>query len=128
MNGTEENDSFGYAWATRLSGALLLALAVVSVFTFLGRSHRLNLERVDQPTAVGDLYFVPPAEPNTPLGTFRGQPLIVAERVKERDSAMLKEGLDDSQSFTVYRSSDPEESSTFFLKVAEGSYLKILPR
>lgn len=119
--------TFDYAWAARLGCALLVVLTAVSVFTFLGRTHRLQLEHVEEPTAVGDLHLVPAAEPNTSLGTFQGQPLTVSETVKERDSSMRKAGLDDSQSFTVYRSSDPNEIGALFLKVAEGSYLKIAP-
>src|SRR5438067_5308922 len=91
------------AWAPRLAVALIAGFALVAAFTFSDRAHRVSLERMDEPTAVGDTRFVaPPASAKTPLGSFHGKPLLGTQRVKGRDTAMRKVGLDDSGAFFIY--------------------------
>ncbi len=123
----QSDNSLQFApWAARLGIAMLAGMFIVCVFTWIDDIRRPQLEHVTQPTAVGDSQFVKPAaDPQTPLGTFHGKPLIAAQKIKARDTEMLKAGMDDSQIFFIYRAQKPADSDARFVKTANEEYLKI---
>ena len=123
-------------WAVRLGIALIAALGAVAIFTCWSASQRAALESVSQPTAVGDTHVIPPdADPGKPLGLLNGHGLVGNERVKARDSHMIRVGMDDSHSVSLYHLEDREADAqksygkphvVYFLKIASDEYLKVV--
>ncbi len=115
--------------AAALGAALLLGFAVVTAVAAYDKSRLAALEQITEPTAVGDRAFFPAPEkiePEKSLLTFGGKALYGVERIKSYDGRMLKAGMDDSQSFIVYRadSSKADRANFYFLKIADERYLK----
>lgn len=123
-------------WAARLSIALVAALGAVAIFTTVDHARRASLESVSQPTAVGDTHFIlPNADAGRPLGLLNGHGLVGNERVKARDSHMIRVGSDDTHSFSLYRLEDPDAAPqktygkprvVYYLKIKSGEYLKVV--
>src|SRR5438309_9016306 len=89
--------------------ALLGGFALIMAFAIYDKSQRAVLERVEEPTAVGDnAWFHPPEkfDSSAVFATYEGQPLYPtgADRYDLRDSKMIKVGMDDSKSFWIYKS------------------------
>lgn len=128
--------------AKRIATALLVGVAGVAAFTFFDQQRRAVIERVDEPTAVGDTHFVAPdnaaAAATTaakPLATWKGRALIAAERVKIHDNRMLRVGTTDDGALSIYRVDDSAEKNkeragkqrdVFFLKASTDQYIKVV--
>lgn len=119
------------AAARNLAMALVVALGLMAAFTHWDRSRREALEAITEPTAAGDMQFVPAGEDvERPLGTYQGRTLFGDSVKKLDDSKMLKAGTDDSGSFAVYRL-DPKKAEksgadpdALYLKTAANRYIK----
>jgi hypothetical protein len=113
-------------WAAWLGAALVAGFALVAGVAAYDHAHRAELERVEEPSAVGDAHFISlPGEAAGTFGAFQGSPLHGTRRIKRRDSKMWKAGLDDSGTFYIYRSTDPKENGTLFLKIANDTFLEL---
>src|SRR5438552_75371 len=98
------------AWAARVAATLVAGFVLVAAFTFYDHAHRAALERVEEPTAVGDTHFAkPPPNANATVGKFEGKNLFVEKSVKARDSKMLRAGREENGAFAVYRSAEPDD-------------------
>lgn len=120
----------GKKWAIGLGTALLLAFGLTIAAGFRDAARISTLEKIDEPSAVGDHAFFPRPDkisPEKPVLSLGGQPLIALDTAKGRDGLMLKAGMDDSNSFFVYRARVPkkDEQDLYFLKLADGQYLKV---
>lgn len=122
--------------AKRIAIALLVGFTVVAAFTFFDQQRRAAIERVDEPTAVGDKHFVTSerAATATPLAIWKGRPLIGSERVKVRDNRMLRAGTTDDGTLSIYRLDESAEKNkeragkqrdVYFLKVGTDQYIKV---
>lgn len=127
--------------AFRLTFGLLLCFLLVVVHAAVDHTHRAELERITNNSAVGDKRFYHPPEPApaTPVsaGTFQGQSLVPLsyKPVDERDSHMYAVGEDDAGQLRVYVNREPaptRENETehhnepgYFIKIANGTYLKV---
>jgi hypothetical protein len=122
----------GQAWAVRIAAALLLGYAAVSLFAAHEKSQRAELERVSEPTAVGDTALFPLPKPwdvKKPLAVFEGTPLYFLDWVRLPDSVMQKAGRPDSAAFTVYKflPATPQPQTVYYLKVNTGLYAAVQP-
>jgi hypothetical protein len=115
---------------------LLVIFAGVAVFATHDRASRTSLETTAERTGVGDTRLVKEPEgatmPAAPLMTHDGHPLYL-QRLKKfaaRDSRMEKIGIDDSKTYTLYRSGEsgnkvPNDPGTFYVKCATNAYLQV---
>jgi hypothetical protein len=123
----------GQAWVARIVAALLLGYAVVALFAAREKSQRAELERVIEPTAVGDMSFFPLPQPwdvKRPLAVFQGTPLYFHDWSRLPDSLMQKAGRSDSAAFTVYKfhPATPQSEEIFYLKVNTNLYAAVQPK
>jgi hypothetical protein len=122
----------GHAWAARIAATLLLGYAAVALFAAHEKSQRAELERVAEPTAVGDTAYFPlprPWDVKKPLAVFEGTPLYFMDWSSLPDSMMQKAGRADSAAFMVYKF-HPATSQTqtlYFLKVNTNLYAAVRP-
>ncbi len=122
---------FGQRPAILLGCALLAGLALMLGFAAFDRSRRAQLERFDEPTAVGDAaYFT------TLAATLHGQPLhpVSARRYTFRDSQMRRAGRDDATGFSIYTYHGrlPKDDDVakpgetfFYLKMSREEYVRM---
>ena len=120
---------FGQTWAVRLGAAFLLGYAVVTGFAMYENSHRATIERTDEPTAIGDKTFFPAQEPvdkSLPLAHFDGHALYFAGWQEAGDAFMLKAGMDDTRTYSVYKmeGAKGEEADYLYLRTKPGYYAR----
>jgi hypothetical protein len=125
--GKEEEPMKGKKLALILMGSTLIAFAGVTAFAMYDRAHLKTIESIEEPTAVGDTKlfrgtFV--ANSSKPVAQFGGANLLAGDRVKARDTSMIKAGLDDTRSFFVYRSGGQRDPAVFYLKLESAAYLE----
>ncbi len=119
--------------AFTLGAALLLGCLAMYLFTFWSNARRGSLETVAEPRAVGDQRYFPltaKLEKNQQLATFGKRVLLACDNAldDERDTRMEKVGLDETVSFYIYRSTNPAKRDFFYLKAADGKYIKCAAR
>jgi hypothetical protein len=123
--------------ARRIAIAMLLGFAMVAAFTFFDHQRRSAIERVDEPTAVGDAHFVAPenAAAAKPLAAWKGRALVGSESVKIRDNRMLRAGTADDGALSIYRLDESAEKNkdrvgkqrdVYFLKTGVDQYVKVV--
>lgn len=122
---------FGKQNALRLGAIALIGLTAVAGVCAYDHAHRGSLETVDAPTAVGDTHFVSPANAQQPITTWKGRELFGADRIKTRDSQMLRVAMDDTGAFSIYQATEPIKESEqkppagYFLKTANEEYVAV---
>ena len=114
-----------------------VAVAVVSIFTIANAFHRVDLEGVSFPTALGDqnwfqLDVLPqPHDMGNPLFTYKGRQLYQRKRkpLRHSDMLMLKVGIEDSGRYYLYRYSGGREDSfdvgSYFIKTGRDQYIRV---
>jgi|GEM_PF-2546077 len=121
---------FGQKWAVCLGGALLLGYAVITAFAVYDKSRRPDLEKALTLSAVGDkAYFPVPQtfDPSTPLVNFEGHSLYFVDWKYMLDSLMMRAGMDDANSFSVYQytgRTQEDQKPFFYLKIKPGYYVQ----
>lgn len=115
--------------AIRFGIALLLGYFLITGFAIFDKARLGSIEKATTPTAVGDTAFFPVPksfDPSTPLANFDGHSLYFVDWRSLQDDRMLKQGMDDTNSFAVYQldGAKDDEASAFFLKIKPGYYVK----
>ena len=137
---------FGRRAAVILGGLLLLGFSVLAGFGMADRAQRAELERFEQPSAVGDatVFSFPgtgtagvgtpesnttqggpdPSLPSGPVLSLGGKPQYVERLSEMRDWRMLKAGTDDSGKVTLFHwfNRDDRVETAFWLRYAPGRY------
>ena len=107
--------------------ALLLGYALVTGHAIYEKSHRVSIEHVDASNAVGDKVFFPQTfDPAVPLVNFDGHSFYFVERKDALDSSMTRAGMDDTNSYAIYKqaAAKGDEASFVYLKIGANSYIK----
>ena len=132
MSETQNEPVLGAKCVVRLCAALLTGFAFVTAFAVHDKARLAQLEKVDEPTAVGDAAFFKPPEKFDSGAVFvklGGQPLhpTGTERYALPDATMIRAGIDDSKAFRLYKSTERggRDGDYFFLKVGNGQYLEM---
>ncbi|MGB8356653.1 MAG: hypothetical protein WCD79_22335 [Chthoniobacteraceae bacterium] len=115
--------------AVRFGIALLLGYGLITGFAVWDKQHLSSIEKASAPTAVGDTAFFPVAasfDPSTPLANFDGHSLYFVDWRSSQDELMLRVGMDDTNSFSIYKldGAKGDEASAFFLKIKPSYYIK----
>jgi hypothetical protein len=117
-------------WAYGLMFAFLLCLGGVSIAIAVDWQSRHELERISQPTAVGDSVVVgfdgKPDEVKEVL-RWKGVPYYPIQNgvtsLPEYDA--LKVGLDDSSKIWLYREKHPPQENQISVKIGANQFLKL---
>jgi hypothetical protein len=120
-------------WAYGLMFAFLLCLGGVSIAVAVDWQSRHELERISQPTAVGD-----------PIAAgFDVKPDQVKEVVRWKGASYypvqggvtslpeynaLKVGLDDSSKIWLYRDKHPVQENQIMVKIGANQFLRLAPK
>lgn len=118
------------SWAVRLGVALLIGYAAITGFAVYNKAHRTAIEKVETPTGVGDQAFYPiqqSFDPSVPLANFQGHSLYFVDWFNIVDSGMIRAGMDDTNSFFVYRLAGAKgaEASYFYLRYKANAFVKV---
>ena len=108
---------------------MLLGYGLITGFAVWDKLHLSSIEKASASTAVGDTTFFPVAasfDPSTPLANFDGHSLYFVDWRSSQDELMLKVGMDDTNSFAVYKldGAKGDEASALFLKIKPAYYIK----
>ena len=131
---SDSPELFGKTAALALCVCLLAGLAGQTAFTFHDTLIRLRLEKIVEPTGVGDAsFFTPPGplDPQKPVAFFQGKSLFMVSSapIKLHDSKAIRVGMDDSGSSVIYRPSDSaavvKGSPEYLLKIDRDRYMKV---
>jgi len=98
-----ERPIFGGKVAFALGLALIFGMSVVSVLAFQDEPRRTSLEKLENPTAVGDpVTATVPLKADQPLVTVHGEPMFAGPADKHRELELYKAGADDSGKVLLY--------------------------
>ncbi|HEX4086345.1 MAG TPA: hypothetical protein VHY22_15630 [Chthoniobacteraceae bacterium] len=116
-------------WAAGVAISTLALVTLVAIFTAWDRAHTAELDTVITPTAVGDTHFVAePGKGSGPLGIkYEGHALDMVAEMKMRDSRLLREGMDDSGVYAIYRPADDADAlpkDHYYVKAADNLFIE----
>jgi len=119
----------GQSVAIRLGVALLLGYGIITGLAVRDKLRLSSIEKANASTAVGDNAFFPVPksfDPSTPLANFDGHSLYFVDWRSLQDELVLRQGMDDTNSFAVYKldGAKGDDASAFFLKIKPGYYVK----
>jgi hypothetical protein len=132
----------GHRLMLRLGVGLLLALALVLLMVLRDNARRSVLERIEQPSAVGDTHYLHlpdplPVPPFSAVAALDGEPLypVGYRRNQKRETDLVPVGRDEAVGVTIYQApaktkdeADKATEPTYFLKLAPGDFLKVRRR
>ena len=125
--------SYPEKWTYGLIGGFLLLMFVVALTVWTDRQNRSSLEKVTEPTAVGDpimLDFDPRDNPGREVLNWNGQPYFLQtnEPVKLPEFEALKIGKDDKGKIELYQAKKQNDKRVILLKIGPDSFLRLTPR
>jgi len=123
----------GQRWAQGLMAGFVLFLAGITGLVVWERRHRLELEVVRQPTAVGDpvtLRYNPKQNPATEILKWHGQPYFLQsnEVLKVPDYQVSKLARDDSGRIQLYRGRGEDDDRLVLVKIDHDAFLRLTSR
>jgi hypothetical protein len=120
-------------WAYGLMAGFLICLVGVSWAVAVDWQSRPELERISEPTAVGDpITVVLDAEPDQPkeIVRWKGTPYYPIQSgvtfLPEYDA--LKVGADDSGKIWLYRERHPTQENEIIVKIGGNQFLRLAPK
>jgi hypothetical protein len=120
-------------WAYGLMFAFLLCLAGVSIAVAVDWQNRHELERISQPTAVGDpiaVEFDVPPGPGNEIVRWKSVPHYPVQNgvTSLPEYNALKVGLDDSSKIWLYREKHPAQENQIIVKIGANQFLRLAPK
>ena len=120
-------------WTYGLIGGFLLLMFVVALTVWTDRQNRSSLEKVTEPTAVGDpimLDFDPRDNPGREVLNWKGQPYFLQtnEPVKLPEFEALKVGTDDKGKIKLYQIKKQNDLRVILVKIKPNEFLRLTPR
>jgi hypothetical protein len=120
-------------WMYGLIGGFLLLMFVVGLTVWTDRQNRSSLEKVTEPTAVGDpimLDFDPRDNPGREVLNWKGQPYFLQtnEPVKLPEFEALKVGRDDKGKIELYQIKKQNDLRVVLVKIKQNEFLRLTPR
>jgi hypothetical protein len=120
-------------WAYGLMGAFLVCLIGVSWAVGLDWQNRPEIEKITQPTAVGDpvgIVFDPKADTAREALRWTGISYYPVPNgvVSLPESNAIKVGIDDSGKIRLYRDSQQKKGDQIFVKIGPNQFLRLSPK
>jgi hypothetical protein len=120
-------------WAYGITGGFLLLMLVPALTVWIDSQNRPNLEKITEPTAVGDpvmLNFDPRDNPGREVLNWKDQPYFLQtnEPVKLPDFDALKIGKDDKGKIELYQIKRQIDSRVVLVKIGSNEFLRLTPR
>ncbi len=133
MNQEAFEQSHSDRWAYGLMGGFVLLMFVVAVTVWFDCQNRPNLEKITEPTAVGDqlmLDFDPRDNPGREVLHWKGQPYFLQtnEPVKLPEFEALKVGKDDKGKIELYQVKKQNDLRVVLVKIGPNEFLRLTPR
>jgi hypothetical protein len=120
-------------WAYGLMGGFLLVTFVVGLVVWIDGQNRSTLEKVTEPTAVGDpvmIDFDPRDNPGREVLTWKEQPYFLQTNgpvvLPEFDA--LKVGKDDKGKIELYQIEKQNDLRVVLVKIGPNEFLRLTPR
>jgi hypothetical protein len=125
--------SYPEKWTYGLIGGFLLLMFVVALTVWTDRQNRSSLEKVTEPTAVGDpimLDFDPRDNPGREVLNWKGQSYFLQtnEPVKLPEFEALKVGTDDKRKIELYQIKKQNDLRVVLVKIKPNEFLRLTPR
>jgi hypothetical protein len=120
-------------WAYGLMAAFLVCLIGVSWAVGLDWQNRSEIEKITQPTAVGDpvgIVFDPKADPAKEVLRWAGISYYPLPNgvVSLPESNALKVGMDDSGKIRLYRDAHRMKGNQIVVKIGPNQFLRLSPK
>jgi hypothetical protein len=133
MNQEASEPSYIEKWAYGLMGGFVLLMAIVALTVWIDRQNREKVERISEPTAVGDptvVNFDPRDNPGREVLNWNGQPYFLQtnEPVKIPEFEAFKIGKDDQGKIELYQVKKQNDKRVVLLKIGPNSFLRLTPR
>jgi hypothetical protein len=133
MNQVASEQSLADKWAYGLMGGFLLVMFILALTAWIDAQNRPNLEKITEPTAVGDPIFVgfdPRDNPGHEVLHWNGQPYFLQtnEPVKLPEFDALKIGKDDQGKIELYQVKKQNDLRVVLLKIGRNEFLRLTPR
>jgi hypothetical protein len=123
----------GEKWAYGIMAGFLIGWLFVALLVSADSHSRSTLERVSQPTAVGDpitLRFDPKQSPGKEILRWKGEAYFLQtnEPLKLPESDALKIGTDDSAGIQLYQARKQTDKRLILVKISADQFLRLTPR
>ncbi len=114
-------------------GRVLVLMFVVALTVWIDYRNRSNLEKITEPTAVGDpmmLNFDPRDNPGREVLNWKDQPYFLQtnEPVKLPEFDALKVGRDDKEKIELYQVKKQNDVRVVLVKIGPNEFLRLTPR
>jgi hypothetical protein len=133
MNRENLEHSPAEKWAYGLMGGFLSLMVIVALTVWLDTQNRSSLERMTEPTAVGDpimLDFDPRDNPGREVLHWNGQPYFLQTNgpVKLPEFDAFKVGKDDLGKIQLYQVKKQNDLRVVLVKIGPNEFLRLTPR
>jgi hypothetical protein len=133
MNRENLEHSPAEKWAYGLMGGFLSLMVIVALTVWLDTQNRSSLEKMTEPTAVGDpimLNFDPRDNPGREVLNWNGQPYFLQTNgpVKLPEFDALKVGKDDLGKIQLYQVKKQNDMRVVLVKIGPNEFLRLTPR
>ncbi|MBV8143145.1 MAG: hypothetical protein JO279_04090 [Verrucomicrobia bacterium] len=133
MNQEAFKQSHPEKWGYGLMGGFLLLTFVVAWTVWTDSQNRTSLEKITEPTAVGDpvtLGFDPRDNRGHEVLNWQGQPYFLQtnEPVKLPEVQALKIGKDDKGKIELYQTKKQNDLRVILVKTGPNEFLRLTPR
>ncbi len=133
MNRENLEQSPAEKWVYGLMGGFLSLMVIVALTVWLDSQNRLSLEKITEPTAVGDPIlpgFDPRNNPGREVLNWNGQPYFLQTNgpVKLPEFDALKVGKDDLGKIQLYQVKKQNDMRVVLVKIGPNEFLRLTPR
>ena len=133
MNQEAFEQSHGEKWAYGVMGGFLVVMFIIALTVWIDRQNRPNLEKITEPTAVGDpvtIDFDPRDNPGREVLAWKGQPYFLQtnEPVKLPEYDARKVSKDDKEKIELYQIRKQNDLRVVLVKIGPNQFLRLTPR
>jgi hypothetical protein len=123
----------GEKWAYGIMAGFLIGLLLMGLLVFADSRNRGTLERISQPTAVGDpitLHYDSKQNPGKEILRWKGEAYFLQtnEPLNLAESGAMKIGMDDSNQIQLYQAQKQTDKRLILVKIAPDQFLRLTPR
>jgi hypothetical protein len=120
-------------WVYGLMGGFLLLMFVVALSVWIDSQNRPTLEKISEPTAVGDpiiTNFDPRDNPGREVLRWKEQPYFLQTNgpVKLPEFDAIKVGKDDKGKIELYQVKKQNDLRVVLVKIGPNEFLRLTPR